>query len=155
MERTPGRALHVHDIDLYHGWSWQTEHEPRRTEPVEAEVRVPCELLGAYGIPVSGRTSDPRYFGTCCWRWYLRHRPMEECTMVAQRQIPLRRKPGLKENPAVMNDNLWNALLYEEGAAETVNKYVARPLVNLLIDWPATLVGSAAASALYTPFMFF
>jgi len=155
MERTPGRALHVHDIDLYHGRSWQTEHEPRRTEPVEAEVRVPCESLGAYGIQVSGRTTDPRDCGARCWRWYLRHCPTEESTMVAQRQIPLRHKPGLEENPAVMNDNLWNALLYEEVAAENVSRYVVRPVVNLLIDWPVTLVGSAAASVLYTPFMFF
>lgn len=155
MERTPGRALHVHDIDLYHGRSWQTEHAPRRTDPVVVEVRIPYESLGAYGIPVRERTSDPWDYGTCGWRWYLRGRPAEDCAMVAQRHIPLRCKPGLQGNPAVLNDKLWNALLYEEGAAEPVSRYVVRPAVNLLIDWPVTLVGSAAASVLYIPFMFF
>lgn len=155
MERTPGPALHVHDIDLYYGRSWRTEHSPRRVEPVMAEVRIPCESLDAYGIPASEQTADPHDYGTRGWCWYLRGRAVEECTMVAQRKIPLRRRPGLKENPAVLKDNIWNSILYEDGASAPVTRYVVRPAVNLLIDWPVTLVGSAAASVLYTPFMFF
>lgn len=155
MERTPGPALHIHDINLYQGNGWCTKHAPRRTREVTALIRIAYDALPCYGVRSSEKSTDTRESITCEWRWYLKNRTSDECTMVSQKHIPLRYKPGMKENPAVLPNGVMVGMLYDDYTTAPMTRYVARPVVNLLIDWPVTILGSAAASILYSPCMFF